>query len=147
VDLVEVVFTALKVEESNLDKAQSSQPGSSLHARKRNTNAGREDSRVSSDVARGLSHQDPVLQDKDGISGIDLRFILAECAQMRKQAGLTQGEVARRMGTTASAVARMESYAPGKTFSPKLETLQRYAQALGFRLVVKLERQENQLRT
>jgi DNA-binding transcriptional regulator YiaG len=141
VDLIEVVFSAIRVQESNLDKAQSSQPGSSSHARKRNANAGREDSRVSSDVPTRLSREEHMLQNTNGTEGIDLHLILSECAQIRKQAGLTQGEVARRMGTTASAVARMESYAPGKTFSPKLDTLQRYAQALECRLVLKLERQ------
>jgi transcriptional regulator with XRE-family HTH domain len=49
-------------------------------------------------------------------------------AQARKRAGLTQAQVARRMGTTASAVCRMESESPGNL---TLETLDRYAGAVG----------------
>lgn len=50
----------------------------------------------------------------------------------RTRAGLTQAEVAERMGTTQSAVARMES---GKRM-PSLQTLRRYAEATGARAEV-----------
>jgi predicted transcriptional regulator len=53
----------------------------------------------------------------------------------RVKAGLTQAEVATRMGTTQSVIARMES---GKTL-PSLRTLSRYAQAIGYSASVKLE--------
>jgi predicted transcriptional regulator len=45
----------------------------------------------------------------------------------RTEAGLTQEEVARRMGTTQSVVARLES---GRTL-PSIKTLYRYAEATG----------------
>lgn len=55
----------------------------------------------------------------------------------RARAGLTQDAVAQRMGTTKSAVSRLES--AGK-HAPSLETLKRYAQAVGCELQVKLVR-------
>jgi transcriptional regulator with XRE-family HTH domain len=61
-----------------------------------------------------------------------LRQILAA----RASAGLTQAQVAARIGTTQSAVARLESGA--HKHSPSIVTLQRYARALGFRLDVRL---------
>jgi len=54
----------------------------------------------------------------------------------RAAAGLTQAEVAARIGTTQSAVARLEA-AVGK-HSPSIATLKRYASALGYRLQVRL---------
>jgi len=53
----------------------------------------------------------------------------------RTQAGLTQEAVAERMGTTKSAVSRLES--AGK-HSPSLATLKKYAHAVGCQLEIKL---------
>ena len=61
---------------------------------------------------------------------------LDEILKARASAGLTQADVAARIGTTQSAVARLES-SVGK-HSPTLATLQRYASALGYRLQVRL---------
>jgi predicted transcriptional regulator len=58
-----------------------------------------------------------------------------ELIAARSRAGLTQGEVAARMGTTQSVVARLES---GKR-APSMRSVQRYAQAVGARAVVHLE--------
>ena len=58
-----------------------------------------------------------------------------ELIAARGRAGLTQGEVAQRVGTTQSAVARLES---GKRM-PSLRTVQRYASAIGARARVRLE--------
>jgi DNA-binding XRE family transcriptional regulator len=56
----------------------------------------------------------------------------------RHEAGLSQAEVARRMGTQAPAVARLErSLATGK-HSPSLATLRKYASACGRQIVVRL---------
>jgi len=52
----------------------------------------------------------------------------------RAKAGLTQAEVAKKMGTTQSVVARIES---GQN-PPNLKTLERYANAIGRRIQVKL---------
>ncbi len=63
-------------------------------------------------------------------------FALArELIAARTRAGLSQAEVAARMGTSQSAVARLES---GRS-PPSLRTLDRYASATGSRAVVKLE--------
>jgi len=56
----------------------------------------------------------------------------------RKQAGLTQEQVAERMGTKAPAVARLEAGGGGKGHSPSVATLRKYAQAVGCRLEVRL---------
>ena len=61
--------------------------------------------------------------------------IAREMIAARARAGLSQAEVAQRMGTTQSVVARLES---GKR-PPSLRSVQRYAQAVGARAVVRLE--------
>ena len=52
--------------------------------------------------------------------------------RLRTQAELTQAELAERMGTTQSAIARME----GGGARPSLETLEKLATAVGAELVV-----------
>ena len=61
---------------------------------------------------------------------------LDEVLKARAEAGLTQAEVADRIGTTQSAIARLES-AQAK-HSPSIATLQKYAKALGYTVQVKL---------
>lgn len=56
----------------------------------------------------------------------------------RKEAGLTQAQVAERMGTKAPAVARLENALITGAHSPSLATLRKYAAALGKRLEVRL---------
>jgi DNA-binding XRE family transcriptional regulator len=54
----------------------------------------------------------------------------------RHEAGLSQAQVAKRMGTQPPAIARLErSLATGK-HSPSLRTLREYAKACGRRLVL-----------
>lgn len=60
---------------------------------------------------------------------------LDEILKARAQAGLTQAEVAERIGTTQSVVARLES--GGSKHSPSLATLEKYASALGCKLQVR----------
>jgi len=56
----------------------------------------------------------------------------------RRDAGLTQAQVAERMGTQPPAIARLErSLATGK-HSPSLATLRKYAEACGKALEVRL---------
>ena len=66
---------------------------------------------------------------------VDEEYALIE-ALVRARAGakLTQAELARRLGTTQSAVARLE----GGRVSPSFRTLRRYAEATGTRLTVGL---------
>ena len=65
----------------------------------------------------------------------EFRFI-DEFLKARAAAGVTQAEVAERIGTTQSAVARLES-GRGK-HSPSIATLEKYAHALGCRLELRL---------
>jgi transcriptional regulator with XRE-family HTH domain len=61
---------------------------------------------------------------------------LDEVLKARAQSGLTQAEVAERIGTTQSAIARLESAEP--KHSPSIATLQKYAKALGYTVQVRL---------
>ena len=66
---------------------------------------------------------------------------LDEVLRARAEAGLTQAEVAELIGTTQSAVARLESAEP--RHSPSIATLQRYARALGCTVQVKLVKERS----
>ncbi len=55
----------------------------------------------------------------------------------RKEAGLTQAQVAERMGTKATAVARLEAALVSGKHSPSIATLRKYANALGKQLDVR----------
>jgi DNA-binding XRE family transcriptional regulator len=65
--------------------------------------------------------------------------VIAQLLKARTRAGLTQDAVAERMGTTKSAVSRLEG--SGK-HAPSLATLRKYAQAVGCELQLKLVRQK-----
>lgn len=65
----------------------------------------------------------------------DAEFTVIEAMiRARAEAGLTQEALAERMGTTQSAVARLE----GGRVSPTVETLRKYAKAVGKRLKVEM---------
>ncbi len=62
--------------------------------------------------------------------------LLDALLKARQEAGLTQAEVAERMGTQAPAVARLErSLATGR-HSPSIATVRRYVKACGKRLLL-----------
>jgi transcriptional regulator with XRE-family HTH domain len=69
-----------------------------------------------------------------------------ELLKARMGAGLTQSEVARRMGTKTPAIARLEAGGGNKKHSPSISTLRKYASAVGchleIRLVQNLEKQD-----
>jgi transcriptional regulator with XRE-family HTH domain len=65
---------------------------------------------------------------------------LDEFLKARAAAGMSQAEIAKRMGTTQSAVARLES-GRGK-HSPSLFTLRKYARALGYRVDLRLVKEK-----
>lgn len=72
---------------------------------------------------------------RDAYAEVDAEYALAEeLIRARKAAGLTQAALARRLGTTQSAVARLE----GGQVSPSVATLRKYAEATGRRLKVAL---------
>ena len=62
--------------------------------------------------------------------------LVRELAEQRQAAGLSQTEVAARMGTSQSAVARLES----GTADIRASTLERYAAAVGGQITWKLGR-------
>ncbi len=64
--------------------------------------------------------------------------LLDALLKARQDAGLTQAEVAQRMGTQAPSGARLErALATGK-HSPSVATLRRYVKACGLRLVLQV---------
>ena len=64
--------------------------------------------------------------------------LLDKLLKARHEAGLTQAQVAERMGTHPPSVARLErSLATGK-HSPSLATLRKYAHACGRELVLQI---------
>jgi ribosome-binding protein aMBF1 (putative translation factor) len=62
--------------------------------------------------------------------------LLRELAEQRQASGLSQTEIAARMGTSQSAVARLES----GTADVRASTLERYAAAVGSEITWKLNR-------
>jgi len=64
--------------------------------------------------------------------------LLGELLQARQKAGLSQAEVADKMGTKAPAVTRLESSLSSGKHSPSIATLKKYAQALGCHLEIKI---------
>ncbi len=65
-----------------------------------------------------------------------LRRLTRQMQALRKKAGLTRTQVARRMGTSASAVSRMEENDPAQLTLAKLEA---YARAVGADLCFSLQ--------
>jgi transcriptional regulator with XRE-family HTH domain len=56
----------------------------------------------------------------------------------RKKAGLTQADVAERMGTKTPAIARLERSLITGDHSPSIFTLRKYAEAVNCHLDIKL---------
>ncbi len=77
----------------------------------------------------------------EAYNALELEYQVAgQMLKARARAGLTQDAVAERMGTTKSAISRLES--AGK-HAPSLATLKRYARAVGCELQVKLVPQKS----
>lgn len=64
---------------------------------------------------------------------------LAVLLQARKDAGMTQAEVAAKMGVSQPVLARIESSLGSRKHAPSLETLRKYATACGKRLVIGMQ--------
>ncbi len=87
-------------------------------------------------------HDDPDFQrDFDALA--EEFELAAALIKARTEAGLTQNQLAARMGTTQSVIARMEG---GKS-RPSTTTLQKLAAATGTRLRVSFERNERPKRS
>lgn len=89
--------------------------------------------------------QDPAFRQE--YDELEAEFLLFdELLRARKEAGLTQADVASRMGTQTSAVARLEAAGGSKKHSPSVATLRKYAEAVGCRLEIRLVRHSPQKR-
>ena len=76
---------------------------------------------------------------KKEYEALELEFVLFdELLQARRRSGLTQLQVAERMGTKESVVAQIESSGSGKTNYPSVAILIKYAEALGCHFDMKL---------
>ncbi len=64
--------------------------------------------------------------------------LLRELLRARQNAGLSQAEIAEKMGTKAPAITRLESSLGSGKHSPSIATLKKYAKALGCHLEIKL---------
>jgi DNA-binding XRE family transcriptional regulator len=64
--------------------------------------------------------------------------LLHEMLLARKKVGLSQAEVAERMGTKPPAVTRLESSLSSGRHSPSIATLKKYAEAVNCHLEIKL---------
>lgn len=75
--------------------------------------------------------QDPIVRQE--YEALSKEFeLIDQLLKMRAAAGLTQEELARRMGTKKSNISRLEN---GNT-NPSWRTLKKYAQACGFEITV-----------
>ena len=91
--------------------------------------------RVSDMHRRWLKHP----KYRQAYGALQEEFAVAEAViEARRRAGLTQLQLARKMGTTQPVVARLES---GST-RPSLRTLERLAGATGSRLVISFQPRE-----
>lgn len=82
--------------------------------------------------------KDPAFREE--YARVDEEHALAEAmVRARTAASLTQSQLAERIGTTQSAIARLE----GGRLSPSVRTLRRYAEATGMRLTFGFERADS----
>jgi len=63
---------------------------------------------------------------------------LREMLRARQNAGLSQADIADRMGTKAPAITRLESSLTSGRHSPSIATLKKYAEAVNCHLEIKL---------
>jgi|SRR5690625_1604178 len=69
--------------------------------------------------------------------------LLQQMLAARRDAGLSQADVASQMGTKAPAVTRLESSLGNGKHSPSLGTLRKYAHAVGCELEIKLVKMQH----
>ena len=93
---------------------------------------------ISHEKFRALALSDPEV--KAEYDALEDEFSLySEMLKARKSAGLSQVEVAKRMKSTQSVVARLEGAGGNKKHSPSLNTLRKYAEAVGCNLEVRFK--------
>ena len=78
---------------------------------------------------------------KKEYDSLEIEFALLQTMLMaRQREGLSQAQIAEKMGTKAPAITRLESSLSSGKHSPSLSTLKKYAQAIGYHLEVRLIR-------
>ncbi len=81
---------------------------------------------------------------REAYDALEVEYSLArEMLSARRRAGLTQEAVAVRMGTTKSAVSRLEA---AGTHAPSVASLKKYAEAVGCKLKIELVPQREKRR-
>ncbi|MGD9487160.1 MAG: helix-turn-helix domain-containing protein [Calditrichaceae bacterium] len=63
--------------------------------------------------------------------------LLREMLSARQKTGISQAEIAKRMGTKPPAITRLESSLTSGKHSPSISTLKKYAKALGYHLEIR----------
>lgn len=70
---------------------------------------------------------------------LELEFTLLRTMLFaRRKAGLSQAQIAERMGTKPPAITRLESSLTSGKHSPSLATIKKYAEAIGYHLEIRL---------
>ena len=64
--------------------------------------------------------------------------LLRDMLRARKRLGLSQAQIAERMGTKSPSITRLESSLSSGKHSPSLSTIKKYAEALGCHLEIKI---------
>ena len=64
--------------------------------------------------------------------------LLREMLRARKKVGLSQAQIAERMGTKSPSITRLESSLSSGKHSPSLATIKKYVEALGCHLEIKI---------
>lgn len=76
---------------------------------------------------------------KTAYDALETEFaLLRDLLRARRNADLTQAEIADRMGTKATAVTRLETCLTTGKHSPSIATLKKYAEALGCHLEIRV---------
>ncbi len=80
------------------------------------------------------------LDDKPGecviVAGPSWAYCIVELRRLRLAGGLTQAQIAKRSGLRLETISKLEL---GKIRNPTLDTLDKYASALGTKIVYRLE--------
>lgn len=93
--------------------------------------------RTHDEVVAKLIQRQGVRQEVERIE-LEEGVLLDILLKARQEAGLSQAQLAERMGTQAPAIARLERALATGRHSPSLSTLRKYAQACGKKLSLHL---------
>ncbi|MBU0473834.1 MAG: helix-turn-helix transcriptional regulator [Bacteroidetes bacterium] len=76
---------------------------------------------------------------KEEYNSLETEFmLLKEMLKARKKAGLSQAQIAEKMGTKSPAITRLEASLSSGKHSPSIATIKKYAEALGCHIEIKV---------